>query len=363
MWRVKIGAEVDTAGSYARDLGVEFEEPIAKVWAKRAGKFLARVDTLRHPTHPLAIATPDRAVYSARPPGNPRRLMTDVRDAERLLQVKSTNWRMRRMFGEPGTDGVPDEFLCQAHWEGSVAGVSLVEFAVDFDKTDLISFVVPVDHEFFGRLYDVVERFWIEHVERKIPPPPDASDRYAEHLRRWFPRHTTDDLLDVSGAEPLQPSGAAPEDVRAAVYRYQVAKAVVAAVEARMKLDRNLIVSAIGERAGLTWNDADGLVAVTYKATKERTVVDWQALAQAALTTAGLAVAALPAGDLRTELELQIRGAVAAHTTRAPGFRQLRYAKAPAAWREPDVAALRLAAVNDADEIEPAAATSNVSPL
>ena len=138
-----LGAELEA--TYQMDLGNELEEPIARIWAKQQGRFLARVDTLKHPTKTLAIATPDRAVYlSQEARGDARKLKTDVRDAERILQVKSTNWRLKHLWGDEGTDRIPREYLCQAHWEGSVAGVDSVEFAVDFDKSKLARFRVRV---------------------------------------------------------------------------------------------------------------------------------------------------------------------------------------------------------------------------
>lgn len=357
VWRRKIGAADagDTeADSYSRDLGVEIEEPIARVWAKKQKKTIARVATLQHPTKPLALATPDRAVFPLGfKPG--RGLLTDLFGAESLLEVKSTNWRMAHAWGPEGTDEIPADYLCQAHWQGFVAGLDVVDFAVDFDKRKLRRYRVRIDHEFVGRLYDAAEKFWIDHVLARVPPPPDGTDAYLESLKRWHPRETTADLVDASGPEF--------DDVRQALFRLARVKALGSRVEAAEKLERARVLLAIGDKGGLTWPDADGPVVVTYRQNRPSTVVDWESAAQGALTIAGLAVQALPEGDTREALTKELRELVASKTSQVPGARVLRFAKAPATWRydEEDLQVLGLPEPKKKGE-GPASLPSNVSP-
>lgn len=354
VWRRKIGADDDTdEASYSRDLGVEIEEPIARVWAKQAKKTIARVATLQHPVHSLAIATPDRAVF---PEGFKagRGLLTDLFGAEGLLEVKSTNWRMAHAWGPEGTDQIPADYLCQAHWQGFVTGLDVVDFAVDFDKRKLKRYRVRIDRDFCGRLYEAAEKFWIDHVLARVPPPPDGTDAYLESLKRWHPRETTADLVDASGPEF--------DDVRQAVFRLARVKALGARVEAAEKLERARVLLAIADKGGLTWPDADGPVVVTYRANRPSTVVDWESTAQGALTIAGLAVQALPDGDVRSSLTKELRELIASKTATVPGARVLRYAKAPASWRydEEDLKVLGLP--EPKKKGEGPALPSNVSP-
>lgn len=302
VWESKVlGHSIDS--NYAMELGTELEAPIARVWAKLNAKHLALVDTLAHPTKPLALATPDRAIYSdAAMRGDARKKRTDVRDAEALLQVKSTNWRMRRLWGDEGTDAVPDEYLCQAHWEGAVAGQSEVIFAVDFDKTKLHEFRVRVDLAVFDALYEIAERFFREHVDTKTPPPPDSSDAWSEYLSRAFPRDAKPALVPIApGSEP---------EVERAVAEFLLLKAADARLKKRKEKAYQIIAARIGDAAGIEGTFGK----VTWKRTKDSTVVKWQALAEEATK---LLLANGFSGEAITSL-------ISQHTTTKPGFRTMR---------------------------------------
>lgn len=324
IWRRKMGVGTDEEGTYSRALGVEIEEPIARVWAKQQKKAIARVATLAHPEHPLALATPDRAVFPEGWKGAGRKPITDLFGAESLLEVKSANWRMLDQWGPEGTDEVPPEYFCQAQWQAWVAGLDVVDFAVDVDKRRLRRYRVRLDVEFVGNLYTIAEKFWTDHVLARVPPPPDGTAAYLDTLKRWRPRETTADLLDVEGPEH--------DETRAAVFRLARLKALGDRVESGINLDRARVLLAIGERGGLTWQDADGPVVVTYRANQPSVVVDWEAAATEALALAGLAIQSLPMGDARAVLEARLGEVVASKKRTVAGARVLRYAKSPT-WR------------------------------
>jgi len=309
------GAELEA--TYQMDLGTELEAPIARVWAKRQGRFLALVDTLQHPRRPFALATPDRAVYlTAEQRGDSRKVRADVRDAERLLQVKSTNWRMRPFWGQEGTDQIPAEYLAQAHWEGSVAGVERVDFAVDFDKTQLHSYTVIVRPAVFEAFYEIAERFMVDHVAARVPPPPDASERYREFLAKLYPTPKTDQLIAIGTDDPLFTD----------VEYFARLKVGQASIKKLLTLLQNKIAARIGEDTGLQGDFGR----ITYKRTRDGQATDWQAVASEAIALASLVVQTLPQGDQRAELEAKLALLIANHTKVRPGYRRLHCAWAPA---------------------------------
>jgi len=343
IWRRKLGiGESADVGSYARDLGVEIEEPIAAAWAKRAKKTIARVATLQHPEHPLALATPDRAVFSPDvAPPKKRGPLTDLLGAESLLEVKSTNWRQAGEWGAEGSDRIPTEYLCQAHWQGAVAGMSEVLFAVDVDKTRLRTYRVRVDLDFFGSLYDAAEKFWTDHVLARVPPPPDGSLAYLETVQKMFGTQTSRDLVDVQGD--------AFDELRQTVLRFVRLKDLAAKAKDAITAERSKILLAIEGRGGLTWQDADGPVVLTYNQNKPSTVVEWQGVAGEAQLLAALAIQSMPEGDRRAELDRRLKALVSEKTSQVPGDRVLRLAKIPKAWAM-------------IDDDAPLALPSNVSP-
>lgn len=302
--------------TYQMDLGTELEAPIARVWAKREKRFIAPVDTLQHRTKQYALATPDRAVYLTQEArGDARKLKTDVRDAERLLQVKSSSWRMRRLWGDDGSDQIPPEYLAQAHWEGSVAGVDRVDFAVDFDKTQLHTFTVLVRPAIFEALYEIAERFMVDHVFARVAPPPDASDRYREYLSKVFPAQKADALVTIGADDPLLSD----------LEYFARLKAAAKPIKKLTTLLENRLKSRVGDNTGLIGEFGK----ITWKRTRDGQAVDWQGIANDALQVAGLVVQTLPLGDQRAELEKRLQGLVASHTKVRPGYRRLHCTWAP----------------------------------
>jgi len=315
VWRSKVeGLQKDA--TYRMDLGSEVEAPFARVWARRRGLYLAQVDTLQHPAKRYALATPDRAVYlSATKRGDGRKLRPRVDDADMLLQVKSSSWRMRRQWGDgvkvyvdPGddapqfTDEIPDEYWVQVQWEMAVAGVHECAVIVDFDKTELFEFRVRFSAEIFGRLYDLAERFMRDHVEPKVPPPPDWSEQYATFVSARFPS-------ERDRKAPLRPvmHDQQPE-LWAAIERLALMREVKARAALDVETARRVVELAIGDGAGLQWPERPGVPAgkVTWLKNKDSTVTDAAAQSAERGRIAGLAVMAMPEGDLRRQLELEL---------------------------------------------------------
>lgn len=287
----------------AMELGTLLEEPIAQLYRKRTGRFVLPVYTLRHPSKRYAIATPDRAAFVTPPAiGEVEiRELNHLRDAEKLVQIKSTSWRLAREWGMPGTDEVPEDYLAQATWEMGVAGVPCADFAVLFDKDRFELFTVHFSLPLFEGLYEIAARFMRDHVEAGVPPAPDASKQYAEFLGRAFPRETSEDIAPVD----------AP-DVVEAVRTYALLKLVEKRTELAIQKVRNLITGTIGNRTGIL----TPLGRVTWKKERDSEGVNWQAAANDARTLALLLLQRfgdqLPAPE-RDDLVAKLRQLEAEH--------------------------------------------------
>ena len=323
--------------SYPAELGLELEDPIARVWGRRNARELARVDTLVHPAMPYALATPDRAVFV---PGadyagrlverDGARVLESCEGAERLLQVKSTNWRMRRFWGEPDTDQIPAEYLCQAHWEGAVAGLERVTFAVDFDKTALHTYEVPVRLAAFEAMYEVAERFMVDHVRAGRPPEPDDTERYAEFLLREFP------AAKPRSAPPRVLVAEHEPEVYAAIELWAKLEAATERMKKLRQRARSKIQLAIGAGTGLEgpWGK------ITWLQNKDSTITDWKGYANALATIAALLVENMPDGEQRAQLAATLKGLHAKHQKTRKGGRIMRKTfKGPLAF---DVGVLEL---------------------
>ncbi len=237
-------------GNDATERGNFLEPAIASWYAHRTGAFLTERGTLRHPKHPLVIATPDR--------------VANFKADEWDVSIKTANLRMADQWGEEGTDEVPAHYLAQIQWEMGVLGLGWGEIAVLIAGDDLRRYRITFDPELFGMLVEQAERFWRNHVEPKRPPQPDGSDSCGEWLKTRFPKET---------APVLQ---ATPEAERWAMRLIEARKALDDAEQAE-KEARHHLQALIGDAAGMKGNGWS----VSWKRSKDGQKVDWEGLAKA----------------------------------------------------------------------------------
>jgi len=207
---------------------------------------------LRHPRHDFGRASLDDVV---RHRGGGRR----------VLEIKTDGRDRAHVWGEPGTDEVPDYYAVQASY---YLGVGLETGAIEEDTADVAVLLLGVDDspriyrvkhqpEVYEWLLEAAHRFWVDHVVPGRPPEPTAPAREAEAVRRLYARER----------EPLADFSALPPEDRAAVLAYAEARArakeagnVLEDAELRLKL-------ALGWRSGVEGLPADtGLRRLTWKA-------------------------------------------------------------------------------------------------
>jgi putative phage-type endonuclease len=225
--------------------------------------------TFRHPSCPLALATPDRVVVA------------DGR-MQRLVQIKTAGPRQAHRWGPDGSGVFPEAYYCQVVWELFVCPVEerrndLVALVIgrDADLDDVRCYPVAYDERLAQEMYETAARFWRDHVVADRPPDLDHTESAREYLRARFPANRgriarADSATDELAAEIRD----ARMDAKAATERLE-------ALENRMK-------AAIGENDGIagTWWKA------TWKA-PQRGHVRWPEVAVALARKLGLADSAL----------------------------------------------------------------------
>ena len=164
----KVGEVEPFAGNDATDLGSEFEDKVAELYARRTGRRVRRDRReYRHPHHPWAMAHLDRRIVG-------------VRD---ILEIKCSSvdgW------GDEGTDQVPEPILPQVHHYLGITGADSCDIAAllwgGYGPPKLQVYTVPRDDEMVAILLEEGERFWREHVLARVPPDPKTSEQAN---RRW----------------------------------------------------------------------------------------------------------------------------------------------------------------------------------
>lgn len=292
IWARKLGKDTRDP-SLAMELGNLTEDPIARLYARQTGRHLEKVTTLRHPEHEIVVATPDRLVFDRKPAKGFK-----PSDAARLLQVKHTTWRLRELWGEEGTDQIPEDHLAQVTWEMATAGVPRCDVAVLFDKDEFRIYSVELNADLFRDLLAIGSHFWRTYVVGQVPPPADASERYREALSAMFPEEKTKELR------------AAPPELEDLALRLRVLEAIEKEANRRGEVIRNEFRRYIGDATGFTCRAGT----VTWKKAKDGAKTDWEAVARelADLVGDGGAVNGDPLAE-----------AIARHTKPVQGSRRL----------------------------------------
>lgn len=351
LWRSKMDPTADliTDGDQNDliELGVEYEDPVCRIYARRTGTHLARVATLRHPTKSLAVATPDRARFNFGPPRAPLEMITTVdglQDADRLVEAKSTGNRYRRDYGVAGSGVVPEEKALQCIWQMGVTGLRVVDLPVLFMGEwgrRIETFTVTWNEDLFEWMYEAAERFWRDHVVTKKPPPPDGTEAYDELQAAVFPRDTRAAVV-------------ASADDEALMLRFAKFREVARRAELLKKREGQALKNIIGDAAGLT---SASLGKLSWTRSRDGSEVDWQSAAQNALALAGLCLNAFDtlkatgeqiSDENRANLVERLKGIIPDATRVKPGHRSLRFY--PAKGGEADLELARLSLALDALE-------------
>jgi putative phage-type endonuclease len=253
----KVGLDDFRDSKYMR-WGRRLETVIADEYADQTGSVLANPGTVRCPKRPLVIATPDRVVITPA-----------TFDWRKAVEIKTASARMADEWGDPGTDEVPQRYVCQVAWEMAATGLPSADLAVLIAGNDFRIYHLTRDLELEEGLVELAERFWRDHVEPRRPPLETAQPQgVSDYLKRAYPR----DVGPVLDAD---------EETSALALQYAQARSardsdagVVEELEARIK-------ARIADAAGIrgAWGQ------ITWKATKDRREIDWEAIAREAGAT------------------------------------------------------------------------------
>jgi len=242
----KKGLEPEDKGeSFARELGLVLEQPIADFYVKLTRRVVVRPPVgefwvCRHPTKPHMVATLDgQQVY------NRDEKEEILRNRPGVLEIKSASfnkggdWRQ-----EPPIEyqvQVQHQMACSEMYLGSV--VCLIG-GVKIAYGDL-----KRDPEFIALLEGAVDEWW-RRFELNDPPPPDGTEATKEFLKRLYPNGNRKSI-------PL------PTELVEYDARRRVADQVLKDAKAERTLCDNMFLAALGDNSqgvlptGVVYNLSD----------------------------------------------------------------------------------------------------------
>lgn len=252
--------------------GRKLEPLILERYTMATGRETYRPGLLRHPDHPVLLANPDA-------------LVADVR---RGVEAKTA--RTAEGWGEEGTDQMPPAYLVQVIHYMAVTGFESWDCAVLIGASDLRIYTVYRDEAFEREIVARLLEWWDRHVVKGEVPALDGSDGARRYVHARYPQEVT----------PLAP---APPEAEGWARRLAAARAVyLLAEKTKAECETNL-KALIGGAEGLQGEDWKA----TWRLTRGRRVVDWEALARAKF-------------DLD---HLGLERAIQAHTSEREGYRRL----------------------------------------
>jgi putative phage-type endonuclease len=164
----KLGLAPPVVETRAMRRGKRFEPLIAEDYADETGHgFIAEQVFVRSPVLDFMTATLDR-----------------VRDDGRLVELKSVGVRSAHLWGESGSDEVPDFYLVQAMHQLSVTGMDLIDVAALIAGEHFRVYPLERDDRIIARIQEREQEFW-SRVQRRDPPPVDPARDGAALAWLW----------------------------------------------------------------------------------------------------------------------------------------------------------------------------------
>jgi putative phage-type endonuclease len=162
--------EEHTEPNEAAYWGRNLEEKVAREFSKRTGKKVRRDNKhLVHKEYPFMMANICRRVVGE----------------NSILQCKTTS-----SFGakEWKKDEIPYSYLLQCHHYLAVTGADKCYVAILIGGQKFLIKEIARDEEVISMIIEAEKDFWINHVEKRLPPPLDSSFGAEKYLKEKYPK-------------------------------------------------------------------------------------------------------------------------------------------------------------------------------
>lgn len=247
----KVSDRSDDRETESMRIGTALEQFVADRFTEETGRKTSRFNRLLQVGH--CIGNVDRLVV---PDGAKLGSWQDEVRTDELLECKtsSNEW----------TDGVPAHYQAQVmHYMGLDPAFKRATVAclfLGFNK-HFQTFRIERDDGLISAMQSAVEAFWRDHVERRIPPPPQNED---DAKKLWI-SHEPGKLVE------------ADQQLAEVALKLADLSAEIKAKEEQAKEYRGQLMAALGDGETLAF---DGQKLCTWKNNKPTNKVNWQALAE-----------------------------------------------------------------------------------
>ncbi|MEG2811728.1 MAG: YqaJ viral recombinase family protein [Clostridium sp.] len=176
----KVGEHIgEHEQSEAAYWGNTLEEVVAREFTKRTGKKVRNRNViLQHKDYPWMLANLDRVVVGE----------------NAILECKTASaYLLKDWDGEE----IPDAYILQVQHYLAVTGYEKAYIACLVGGQKFIYKEVEKDQEIIDYLINIEKDFWLNHVEKKVPPPVDGSKASSEVLNIMYPKATVEEVINL----------------------------------------------------------------------------------------------------------------------------------------------------------------------
>jgi putative phage-type endonuclease len=153
----------------AMERGRYLEPVVSKLYEVTSGRRLTHGKFRRDQKNKFLIGSPDRII---KPTGR-KPYAADV-SSPGVLEIKTANRYVLKKMKE---EGLPKSYILQLQHYMGLSGTTWGAFAVlCADPWEFLTFTVEFDQELYDRVREVLQRFWVDHVQAKVPPIPKPID-------------------------------------------------------------------------------------------------------------------------------------------------------------------------------------------
>lgn len=202
----KVGEREDTIVNRNMDVGNKVEPYLIKKYSMETGfKVNPGPQSYRNPINKFMIGNLDGIVPSEKS----------------ILECKSASSHLTHLWGKPGSDEMPNEYLIQCAHYAATFDLDKVDLAVSFldeafknliletDMEEVINFLISYDFRIYTyrrnkdlekKMVEKERDLWMNHVEKKTPP---LASSYADASRMWPKAKTKTKVVDEASREAI----------------------------------------------------------------------------------------------------------------------------------------------------------------
>lgn len=180
-----------------------------------------------------------------------------------IAEAKTASSAVAHLWGEEGTNQIPDEYLVQCHWHlihWPETDICIVPVLIGGYEFEFRTYYVKRDSEVEGKLLDSMGKFYRDHIVADKMPVASAKD--TDTMSNMYPIATSDFMADTPQLEEL------------AREKCKIADQISALSEQEDDI-KNKIRQILGDSCGVNghWGK------ISYTNAKDRSQVDYKAVA------------------------------------------------------------------------------------